>query len=197
MERVALAVASSRPTHTATLTTPVASQKELASTWRLFVRRVERRKARPNLPLIYVGNFANGRGDGGYHLHLVLWERPYAPTYHGQTRELGLGAPHVSQIEPSTPRNTLNAVSYALSQQESLFGSTHHLRHRPREQSKRRFISPQRKTLEAHCPDLFVALSLAKSQSVSDERLFAELPKFIREIPRCEKMCPSVECGQK
>ncbi len=185
MERIALAVTSARPTHTATLTTSGASQSDLASDWRLFVRRVERRKASPNLPLIYLGSLAQGQGDGGYHLHVVLWERPYAPTYQGQTRALGLGTPHVSQIAPSTPHNTLNAVSYTLSQQESIFGSTHHLRHWPREQNKRRFISPQRKTLKAHCPDLFVALSLAKSQSVSDERLFAELPKFIREIPRC------------
>jgi hypothetical protein len=180
MERVALAVASAQPTRTATLTTPVASQKELATTWRLFVRRIERRKARPNLPLIYFGSFAEGQGGGGCHLHLVLWERPYAPTYHGQTKALGLGTPHVDRIA-STPHNVLRVVSYVLSQQEPIFGTTNHLRHRPREKSRRRFVSPQRKTLEAHCPNLFVALNLAKSRSVSDEKLFAELPKFIRE----------------
>lgn len=179
MERVALAVTSARPTHTATLTTPGASQKELASTWRLLVRRIERRKARSDLPLIYVGSFAQGNGDGGYHLHLVLWERPYAPTWQRQMKDLGIGAPHVDRITPSTPHNVLNTVSYVLSQQEPIFGTTNHLRHQPREKYKRRWIAPQMKTLERYCPDLFVALNLAQSQSVSDERLFAELPKFI------------------
>lgn len=190
MERVALAVTSARPTHTATLTTPGASQKELASTWRLLVRRIERRKARPDLPLIYVGSFAEGQGEGGCHLHLVLWERPYVLTYHRQTKALGLGTPHVAQITPSTTHNTLSVVSYALSQQEPIFGTTNHLRHRPHEKYKRRWIAPQAKTLERHCPDLFVALDLAKSQAVSDEKLFTELPKFIREVS-CETSSPN------
>lgn len=196
MERVALAVTSARPTYTVTLTTSGASQKELASAWRLFVRRVERRKARPDLPLIYVGSFAEGHGDGGCHLHLVLWERPYVLTYHGQTRELGLGTPYVAQIAPSTPHNTLSVVSYALSQHEPIFGTTNHLRHRPHEKHKRRWITPQAKTLERHCPDIFVALNLAKSQSVSDEKLFAELPKFIREVP-CEASSPYKSSGRQ
>jgi hypothetical protein len=78
----------------------------------------------------------------------------------------------------------LNTVSYTLSQQEPVFGSANDLRHRPHEKYKRRWIAPQTKTLERYCPNLFVAFNLAKSQSVSDERLFAELPRFIREVSR-------------
>lgn len=181
LERIALAVASTKPTHFLTLQTVSASQKELAKDFRLLLRRIERRKSRPDVPLIYVGGFAQGHGAAGYHLHLLLWGYQHMPMYHGQTNDLGLGNAHVVQITPTDPQNVLRVVSYALGQQESVFGTNQHTRHQPRERSQRRFNHPQRKTLAKHNRELFVALDLAKNQAVSDQTLFAELPTFIRE----------------
>ncbi len=182
LERIALAVTATRPTNFLTLSTIGASQENLAYDFRLLVRRIEGRKSRPKVPLIYFGSFAQGKGHGGYHLHLLLWDRPHLPMYHGQTRAVGLGHADAVQIIPSTPENVLRVVSYTLGQQEPVFGSKPHKHHRPREQYKRRFIHPQMKTLEKYHPELFVALNLAKDKSVSDETLVEKLPILVRAL---------------
>lgn len=181
LERIALAVTSTRPTHFLTLQTASASQKELAKSFRLLVRRITRRKSRPEVPLVYFGSFAQGYGAAGCHLHILLWDFPYMPMYHGQVKALGLGNAHVKQITPSNPENVLRVVSYTLGQQEPVFGTSRSRDHRPRAKYQRRFIHPQRKTLAEHKPELLTALDLAKDKAVSDQSLVAELPTFIRE----------------
>lgn len=181
LERIALAVTSTRPTHFLTLQTVGANQKELAKTFPLMKKRIGRRKSRPDLPVIYFSVFAQGLGAAGCHLHLLLWDYPPMPMYHGQAKALGLGNVHVERITPSTPENVLRVVSYALGQQEPVFGTTPHRHHQPRAKHQRRWGCQQRKTLEEHKPELLSALDLAKDKSVSDQSLVAELPTFIRE----------------
>ena len=147
----------------------------------LMRKRIERRKSRLGIPLIYFTVFAQGLGAAGCHLHLLLWDYPPMPMYHGQARALGLGNVHVERITPSTPENVLRVVSYALGQQEPVFGTTTHRHHQPRVKHQRRWGCPQRRTLEEHKPELLSALDLAKDKAVSDQRLVAELPTFIRE----------------
>jgi hypothetical protein len=180
MERLALAVTATKPTHHLVITTVGGSQGDLMDMFRRLVRRIERRRS-SRLPLIYFGTVAEGTYEGGFHMHLILWEYQHMPMYHGQMRALGLGVPNIEMIDPLTPDNVLRVVAYVLGQQESVFGTRKHLANRPRDPFKRRYIHPQLKTLERYHPELFVALSLAEDKSVSDETLFAELPRFIRE----------------
>jgi hypothetical protein len=128
--------------------------------------------------LIYVGSYAKGHGDGGYHVHLLLWEEPYMRVYRKQSLAAGLGRITSTPIGTKA-ENVLHRTSYVLGQQVSVFGTSVHQRHLPRAKGKQSYISPQMKTLAAHHPELFYALTLAKDQSVTDETLVHELPLFI------------------
>jgi hypothetical protein len=188
-ERIALAVSSTRPSHHLMVPTRGDSRRQLVSAFHRLVRRVQVRKERPRLqPLIYVGAIADRTGEGGSHMHLLLWERPYASTYQVQAREVGLGSPHAEWISPQTPANVLKTVCYALGQQESVFGTGVHLANRPREPYEHCVLHPQLATLKEHRPELFVALTLAKDESVSDKDLFDGLPRFIREDSTCREL---------
>jgi hypothetical protein len=184
MERLSLAVSSTLPAYQLTITTVAMAQPELARAFGLLVPRIERRKARKRVPLIYIGVYAMGTGDAGAHLHLLLWERPYMPSWHGQTKALGLGNPHVERVAPMEPLNILRTVGYVLGQQEPVFGSRGHERHEPRLKNQRRFVQPQARTLEVHHRELFRATQLAKDQSVSDKTLFESLPTLNNKIRR-------------
>jgi hypothetical protein len=179
-ERVAIAIAVTCPTNHVTFTTTDLSYEALAKTWRLLVRRIERRKSTKG-PLIYVGALAKGNGDGGWHLHLILWEFPVEHIFRPQARAVGLGNVDLQQIKPDLT-NRLWAASYVLGQHQSVFGTRKHLENAPHPKNKRALIVPQRKTLQVHNHELFVALDMAKSQAVSDERLCSELPRFIRGV---------------
>jgi hypothetical protein len=178
LERIALAVASTQPTHHLTLGSANLSEPELAAAFGRLLPRIQRRKSRPKLPLIYFGAYAEGRGQGGCHLHLLLWERPYIPSYRAQARIEAIGNVHAVQVT-NDPINTLRACRYVLGQQESVLGSRHHERHQARDKHQRRFVSNQARTLHEHHPELFRATQAAKDQSVSDKTLFASLPRFI------------------
>ena len=62
-----------------------------------------------------------------------------------------------------------------------MFGTTKHLENAEHPKGKRPRLMPHDATLKVHNPKLFVALDLAKSQSVSDKTLCRELLLFIRE----------------
>ncbi len=178
-ERVALAVTSTHPTHHLSITSPTGTtQEECARRFRLLIPRIQRNAHRRKSPLVYVGSYAKGYGDGGYHVHLLLWEEPYMLVYRKQSLAAGLGRVTSTQIGPE-PENALHRTSYVLGQQVSVFGTNVHQRHLPRGKGKRSYISPQMKTLATHHPELFYALTLAKDQSVPDETLVHELPLFI------------------
>ena len=183
LERLALAVASTQPTHRLDITSPSGlTQTDVAKAFRLLVPRIEREKGRGKGPLIYVGSIAKGLGRGGFHMHLVLWEYPYTPVWKGHTRDVGMGLIRAKAIMPAHGQSLLASVSYALAQHEPIFGSNTHEHHEPRQSFKRAFVSPQAETLKSHHPELFRVTHLAKDQSVSDERLFSELPMFIQEL---------------
>jgi hypothetical protein len=128
--------------------------------------------------LIYVGSYAKGYGDGGYHVHLLLWEEPYMLVYRKQSLAAGLGRVTSTQIG-SEPEIALHRTSYVLGQQVSVFGTNVHQRHLPRGKGKRSYISPQIRLSLHITPNFFYALTLAKDQSVTDETLVQELPLFI------------------
>ena len=178
LERLAVAVAWTEPTHALTLTSTIENRGEFAHFFRLLRQRVQRRTSRPKVPLIYVGSFACGNGDGGYHAHLLLWGYVSMKMLHPQLRELGLGLPEIKQITPD-PHNRLVATSYALSQHEPIFGHTRAHSHHDRDKGARRFTSPQRSTLARHHPKLLHALDVARDQSLSDKELCEALPRFI------------------
>ena len=180
-ERVALAVTSTHPTHHLSITSPPGTtQEECAHRFRLLVPRIERNASRRKGPLIYVGSYAKGHSNGGYHVHLLLWEEPWMPIYRKHSLAVGLGRIKSTRIDPA-PETVLHRTSYVLGQQISVFGTNAHQRHIPRAKGKRPYISPQMKTLAAHHPKLFYALTLAKDQSVTDETLVQELPIFIED----------------
>ena len=185
LERLALATASTQPTHHLTLGTRDMSQPELARAFGLFVRKVERRKHQSG-PLIYFGGYGNSKGNGGYHMHLLLWEKePFYKSYMKQARSVGISNCYVDPIGPRT-QDKLCVAQYVFSQQESVFGSHKHSDNEPREKFKRAFISNHAVTLREYHPELFRATELAKDRSVSDEKLFVELPLFINNMSRGE-----------
>ncbi|MGN6372150.1 MAG: hypothetical protein ACTHM1_04055 [Solirubrobacteraceae bacterium] len=181
LERIALAVASAAPTHHLVISTTDASRESLARAFTLWVRRLERYKARSYKNLIYIGTAAQGLGDGGYHLHLLLWNYLHAPVLHGQAKALNLGRSHITKVK-ADPMNVLTTVSYVLGQQEEVFGSRKHRLNQPREKGKRHYFHPHLKTLQKHRPELFVALKVAKDKSIPDERFFLLLPSFIKKL---------------
>jgi hypothetical protein len=178
-ERMALSVASTQPIrHVIITTTTGVTRQELTSKYHLLVRRIERNQSRRKEPLIYVGNFAQGCGSGGCHIHILLWEEPHWRTWQTQRKELGLGEVAVTDIPPA-PEAVLHRTSYVLGQHESVFGTDAHLHHRPRAKGQHGVVYPKLGTLEQYHPKLFYALELAKDKSVTDETLVKSLPIFI------------------
>jgi hypothetical protein len=177
-ERLALTVTDTGPTHHLTLSGP-ATKSSVRDLWPTFYRRWNRSRDTRNAPVIYFGCEAQGLGDGGPHLHLLLWEMPWLARVQKHARELGLGA-HVERIAADTddPMVSLGVVRYILGQHESVFGSREHERHQQKRRSGRRWTHPQRRTLEQHHPRLLAALDLAKDRSVSDLEMFQRLPTF-------------------
>lgn len=178
-ERLAAAIAFTGPTHHVTYTTEAAGYDDVAHSFRLLVRRIERHRHASG-PLMYIGTIAQGLGAGGCHLHLLLWEFPPVRVWRPQGKAVGLESVHLEPIR-SGPTNRLAVASYVLGQHESVFGTTKHLENAQHPKGKRILLMPQASTLKKHNPKLFVALDLAKSQSVSDENLCREFLSVNRE----------------
>src|SRR5205085_1056936 len=131
-------------------------------------------------PLVYVATVADGIGDGGCHLHVLLWEFPPVWMYRTQGEAVGLGSVQLAQIEPDLT-NRMGVASYVLGQHESVFGTTKHRENSEHPKGKRRLLMPHDATLKEQNPKLFVALDLAKDQSLSDKTLCRELLRFNKE----------------
>ena len=56
-----------------TLTSGDLEHDEMTRAWCRLVKRLNRNKPR-RAPLIYVAQAARSHGDGGFHLHALLWE---------------------------------------------------------------------------------------------------------------------------
>ncbi len=179
MERLCLGVAATWPTHHLTLGTSQMTQEHLAQAFRLVRPLIERRRNRTK-PLVYFGAFAKGAGEGGVHLHLLLWEMPMIVTWRQQCKNVGIGNPHVERL--SEPGSALAVAGYVAGQQQAVFGSRKHEENRARRTGKRRWVMPQDRTLEAHHPELCDAMRLAKDKSIPDEVFFASLPGFFEPL---------------
>lgn len=179
MERLCLGVAATGPTHHLTLGTSDMTQKDLAQAFRLVRPLIETRR-NTTKPLIYFGAFAKGAGEGGVHLHLLLWEMPMIVTWREQCKGVGIGNPHVERL--SEPGSALAVAGYVAGQQQAVFGSRKHEENRARTTGKRRWVMPQDRTLEAHHPDLCHPMRLAKDKSLPDEVFFSSLPGFFEPL---------------
>ena len=164
MENLTLAVAEAEPTHTRTLTSADMTQPEMARAFRLLLRRVEQHAHTPK-PIIYLGVYAQGRGEGGCHLHLLLWGFTPQGVWRKHAEAVGLYAARPRQIDLAQPQNAERAVGYVLSQNESIFGSRKHLENEPKRKGQRRYVTRQRRTLATHNPKLLSALDHANAQS--------------------------------
>ena len=177
LERMALAVASCRPTHHLTITSALAERSEFLGAFAALKKRITRRRARP---LIYVGTVANGLGDAGYHAHLLLWGYQHLRILKGEARAVGLGHLHIERVrqEPYPAIESVLATTYVLGQEQPVFGSGKYLDNKARARSKRRFLMPQRQTLAEHRPQLLAALDVAIDPTVPDDALLSFLPSL-------------------
>ena len=164
MENLTLAVAEAKPTHTLTLTSADMTQPEMAKAFRRLARRIDRH-SKSSKRLIYLGAYAQSKGDGGCHMHLLLWG--YAPqaVWRKHAEAVGLYAHRPKQIKLSEPHNLERTVGYVLSQHEPVFGSRKHLENEPKRKGQRKYVTPQKRTLATHSPKLLSALDQAKAQS--------------------------------
>lgn len=191
-ERIAVAVAASEPTHLLTIDSAIHDRQTFDRAWRLLAKRLARRRPYRQ-PLVYFGSVAQGLGDGGFHVHLLLWEFLPAWMLHQQTHAVGLGHPKIQQIGASVLRRRpleelkndehyslllerLYVTRYVVNQHEAVLGGSHHQRHQPRAAGKRRYLYPQAATLDRARPNLLAALKAARSPTVSDEELIRYLP---------------------
>jgi hypothetical protein len=186
MERICWAVAATRPTNSYVLSSAALSRTELWYFFELLLRRIRREPSTASKPPIYVATVPRGVEATGHHLHVLLWKRPHMPLFHKHTKALGLGKGRAKRIGPS-PEDAISATSYALGQQESVFGTKAHWQNEPREKGARRFRCPQDRTLSQLHPELFHALNMAKDESLSDMELVSRLPIALIEVNRPQK----------
>jgi hypothetical protein len=179
MERLCLGVAATGPTHHLTLGTRDMTQKDLAQAFRLVRPLIETRR-NTTKPLIYFGAFAKSAGQGGVHLHLLIWEMPMIVTWREQCKSVGIGNPHVERL--TEPGSALVVAGYVAGQQQAVFGSRKHEDNAVRTTGKRRWVIPQDRTLRAHHPELWHAMRLAKDKSIPDEVFFTSLPGFFEPL---------------
>ena len=193
-ERLSLAVALTLPTHLLTIDSTYATPTELHAAWRRLVKRVNRQNG--NRDWIYFATVSRSScGGGGYHVHALLWNFIYLPRLLGHTRKVGLGKPQIEQLDTATRRicrmldppctarhlrlvDAVKAAAYVIGQHEPVFGSTQHLRHVCRLRWNRRYIYPQRRTLERNLPELLAALERARDPTAADDRMLFPGPKF-------------------
>jgi len=186
MERALIALMGVPPTHLITIHGPPGTK--VSSWWPRYRKRIDRARG-PSRPLIYLGVRASGFGDGGEHLHLLLWDE-WIPFWvlHRHADECGLGKPHVDLV-PDPQANRLECasmVTYVLSQHEPVFGSRNHERHHQPHPHQRRWIRPHQATLRTHRPQLLSALNAAESPSISDKELVSKVLTFSNKTERNE-----------
>jgi hypothetical protein len=188
MERMALAVGSTFPRYHVYLSTEDMSHEELARAFNRFRFIVEQATGEP---LVYWGVYGNGAGDGGEHLHLLLWKKPDVKrVWHPARKAVGIG--YTTSIPIARDRDhALRAAAYVAGQQGPVFGSREH-DHAVERRSERSWVMPQSKTLAKHHPDLLRASQAAKNKSMTDERLFASLPGLFGPLTPCQKGCVRV-----
>jgi hypothetical protein len=182
-ERLLVALLSSPPTNMLTLQGPQ-DGPSVGEVWPRLRRRVDRART-SRRPLIYLGTKPNGYGNGGEHMHLLLWDYVPVGTLLKHCRQLGIGTPRIEEIRHrNQPALVARPIAYVLGQQEAVFGTAEHERHMPREKYRRRWLRPHRSTLADHNPELLSAIEAAESESVSDRDLILRVPYLSRDSNR-------------
>ncbi len=104
---------------------------------------------------------------------------------HPDCLAVGLGRPTMTTLPPipaddlSTPECWIKAA-YVLGQQEPVFNSDAHFKHKDRLRSKHEFIKTSRSNLVKHKPELSAALQIAKDPAIPDDQIASDVHKFIR-----------------
>lgn len=186
-ERLILALTSAPPQAFATLDSAELSRSEVSKAWDRLIKRLKR-NLHGSSPPIYLAAPARHKCEtAGYHIHVLFWHYVHRPTLAKQARAVGFGPePWIARV-PSADDDAdgcVEVLTYVVAQDERVFGSTHHDRHAPAEASAWSFLHPQSATLKQHCPQLFTALTAAKSPQVSDKMLAERSPLFSRGIRR-------------
>lgn len=170
MERISLAIGSTSPRYHVIISTGGMTHEELTRAFDRFKLSVERVTSEP---LIYWGVCGNGAGEGGEHLHLLLWKKPDMRRIWQPARKAAeLGWTESKPVKPGLG-HALRLAGYVAGQQVSVFGSRDHDSAASRK-NERSWLMPQDATLRKHHPELLAATEAAKS-AITDEELFSSL----------------------
>jgi hypothetical protein len=176
VERLTLAVASSRPSQHLVVTSQL-DREDFTRQLRSLFKRITRHSG----PFAYVAVTADGHGDGGYHAHILLWKYQHLPPLIGFAKDLGLGGVKIKAVSQNR-QSALTVTSYVFGQGSKVFLNDSDM-NVTREKGKRRYLTPQRGTLEKLHPELLAALDLANDQSLSDVGLAQALPYLDNSDP--------------
>lgn len=199
-ERLVLALTSAPPTAFVTLDSAGLSRPEATKAWDLLIKRLRRNLHNP-CPPIYLGAPARHKAENaGCHIHALFWHYVHRPTLAKHARAVGFGSEPCIKPVPSPALDDdgcVGVLTYVVAQDEPVFGSTHHDRHAAAEASAWSLLHPQGATLKQHCPQLFTALTSAKSQLVSDKTLAERSPLFSRDIRIIPRSTPQLYGGTR
>ena len=186
MERMSLAIGSTFPRYHVIISTAGMTHEELARAFDRFKLNVERATKEP---LIYWGVCGNGAGDGGEHLHLLVWKKPKMRIWQPAREAAGLGWTKAIPIKKGIG-HALREAAYVGGQQVSVFGSREHDSAASR-RKERPWMMPHDATLRKRHPELLKATEAAKA-AITDEELFAGLPALLEPLTAYEKGCVMV-----
>ncbi len=184
MERMSLAVGSTFPRYHVIISTGGTTHEELARAFDRFKLIVERATKEP---LVYWGVCGNGAGDGGEHLHLLMWKKPKMRIWQPARKAVGLGWTESKPVKAGLG-HALRVAGYVAGQQMSVFGSREHDSAESR-RNERPWVMPHDATLRKHHPELLKATEAAKDAAITDEELFASLPGLVEPLTAYEKGC--------
>jgi hypothetical protein len=178
-ERYCVALVAARPRAMATFDSAALARSEAITSYQRLVRGLSRR-GHHRRPLLYFAVPSCGIGATGYHIHALFWSYVHWPVLHAEARRAGFGA---AWIRPVTDpiidlRGAVSGVAYVLGQDEAVFGTTAHQRHRPLPRYKRWHLMNQKRTAQRNCSQLFDNLEMAKDKAVPDDELLERLPLF-------------------
>ena len=184
-ERLVLALTTAPPTSFVTLNSAALSRREVAKAWDLLIKRLKRNLHSARPPIYLAVPARHSAQTAGYHIHALLWGYMHRSTLAKHARLVGFGPqPWFARVPaPSEdPDDHIVMLSYVLGQDQAVFGNRVHERHAPAERSAWGLLHPQAKTLQQHSPQLFTALTNAKSPQVSDRMLAESSPLFTSDI---------------
>jgi len=165
MERLLVALLAAAPTHILTLHSADMSRPETMAPWARCRKRMQRHRGKP---FIHIASMVKGLDSaGGYHVHALLNEYVHLPVVHGHAHHVEFHA-HLEHFASRPDLGHIAGISYVLGQTQSVFGSRHHERHRPRGHGDHRLHHPHERTLAIWAPATLSALTAPTSPAVTD-----------------------------